>query len=144
LASASRFSTPARLAQHVVTVALETLLHFRRIGKVRRIRDGGERRDVFECNLAFSMEFRCALDELVDAAQHQSADGAAFHYMGMAIACVSRHRFVCGLRKTREVFGTAVYKLIYGRLCFGSEIYLQSTMRIWLRDYFRPLVAHRI
>jgi hypothetical protein len=57
LANTSRFSSPARLAQHVVTVALETLLHFRRIGKVRRIRDAGERRDVLSVTWVSAWSF---------------------------------------------------------------------------------------
>lgn len=50
--------------------------------------------------LGFSMEFQRALDELIDAAQQQSADGVAYDYMQMTMACVSCHRFVRGVRKT--------------------------------------------
>ena len=42
--------------------------------------------------LAFSMGFRQAVNDLADAAQRQNADGVAYSYMRMTMACVSCHR----------------------------------------------------
>jgi hypothetical protein len=49
--------------------------------------------------LGFSQEFRRALDELVDSAQRRSADGVAYDYVQMTMACVSCHRFVRGVKR---------------------------------------------
>jgi len=42
--------------------------------------------------VAFSTGFRQAVNELADAARRQSADGVAYSYMRMTMACVSCHR----------------------------------------------------
>ena len=42
--------------------------------------------------LAFSMGFRQAVNDLADAAQRQNADGVAYSYIRMTMACVSCHR----------------------------------------------------
>jgi hypothetical protein len=42
--------------------------------------------------VALSMAFRQAVNELADAARRQSADGVAYSYMQMTMACVSCHR----------------------------------------------------
>ncbi len=49
--------------------------------------------------LGFSQEFRRALDGLVDSAQRRSADGVAYDYVQMTMACVSCHRFVRGVKR---------------------------------------------
>lgn len=49
--------------------------------------------------LGFSMEFRRALEGLADSAQRRSADGVAYDYLQMTMACVSCHRFVRGVKK---------------------------------------------
>ena len=42
--------------------------------------------------VAFSTGFRQAVNELADAARRQSADGVAYSYVRMTMACVSCHR----------------------------------------------------
>ena len=49
--------------------------------------------------LGFSMELRRALEGLADSAKRRSADGVAYDYVQMTMACVSCHRFVRGLKK---------------------------------------------
>ena len=49
--------------------------------------------------LAFSTGFRQSINDLADAARRQSADGVAYSYMQMTMACVSCHRSLRDLRK---------------------------------------------
>ena len=49
--------------------------------------------------VAFSLGFRQAVNELADAARRQSADGVAYSYMRMTMACVSCHRALRDVKK---------------------------------------------
>ena len=49
--------------------------------------------------LAYSTGFRQAVNDLADAARRQSADGVAYSYMQMTMACVSCHRSLRDLKK---------------------------------------------
>ena len=49
--------------------------------------------------VAFSMAFRQAVNELTDAARRQSADGVAYSYLQMTMACVSCHRYWRDVKK---------------------------------------------
>jgi cytochrome c556 len=45
------------------------------------------------------MGFRQAVNDLADAARRQSADGVAYSYVRMTIACVSCHRSLRDVKK---------------------------------------------
>jgi hypothetical protein len=49
--------------------------------------------------LAFSMGFRQAVNDLADAARRQSADGVAYSYVRMTMACVACHRSLHDVNK---------------------------------------------
>jgi len=49
--------------------------------------------------VAFSLGFRQALNELADAARRQSAEGVAYSYVRMTMACVSCHRALRDVKK---------------------------------------------
>ena len=49
--------------------------------------------------VAFSLGFRQAVNELADAARRQSADGVAYSYTRMTMACVSCHRALRDVKK---------------------------------------------
>ena len=49
--------------------------------------------------LAFSMGFRQAVNDLADAARRQSADGVAYSYVRMTMACVACHRSLRDVKK---------------------------------------------
>jgi hypothetical protein len=49
--------------------------------------------------LAFSMGFRQAVNDLADAARQKNADGVAYSYVRMTMACVACHRSLRDAKK---------------------------------------------
>jgi len=49
--------------------------------------------------LAFSMGFRQAVNDLADAARRKNADGVAYSYVRMTMACVACHRSLRDVNK---------------------------------------------